>query len=665
MGAMRTAFGLAVSMLTASAAFAQGPAAPAKAPAIPPQPVVAAATAAPANGAHPLTAEDVETFLDGFVPIAMSRGGIIGTVVVVVKDGKVLVKKGYGLSDLKTRKPVDPDATLFRPGSVSKLFTWTAVMQQVEAGKIDLDADVNTYLDFKIPPRNGKPITMRDVMTHTPGFEEAIRGLITANPALGNNEANLKRWTPKRVFDAGTTPAYSNYATGLAGYIVERVSGLKFDDYIDQKILGPLQMHNSSFRQPLPDRLKPMMSTGYLDATKPPVPYEIVSLPPAGSLAATGTDMGNFMIAHLQNGKFGDGQIMKPETAIQMHETARSVMAPLNNMRLGFYQQDINGQRVITHGGDTMAFHSLLTLFLDQNVGLFQSVNTTGVPNGNFRQALFEAFADRYFPAPNTDTPYDPKLAAAQAKQIAGTYVTARGAFSNWAAVGSLLGQPKITANADGTVSLNMMKDGAGFPKRYAAIGPFLWREVGGHDRLGAKLVDGKVRFVSTDALSAIIVLEPVRPGINAGWLTPAAGAAVAALLGTVLLWPVAAIVRRRFGKPHGFTGQRLKSYRAVRISAILLLAVAGLWTFLMTTLFGPGGMEKMMAMDWLLITTQVLTNIAFVGGLGVALWHLWAVFKGPSGWFGKLWSVVLVLAFAVLLWFAWNGKLLAIGTNF
>lgn len=661
---MRAAFGVAVSMLMASAALAQAPTVPI-AKAVAPVPVQATPSATLPNGAHPLTAEDLESFLDGFVPIAMAKGGIVGTVVVVVKDGKVLVKKGYGYSDLKSRKPVDPEGTLFRPGSVSKLFTWTAVMQQVEAGKIDLDADVNKYLDFTIPPRNGKPITMRDVMTHTPGFEEAIRGLITADPAMGNNEENLKRWVPKRVFDAGTTPAYSNYATGLAGYIVQRVSGQKFDDYIDQHILAPLQMRNSTFRQPLPDRLKPMMSTGYLDPTKPAVPFEIVSLPPAGSLSATGTDMGNFMIAHLQNGAFGDGRIMKPETAIQMHETARSVMEPLNNMRLGFYQQDINGRRVITHGGDTLAFHSLLTLFLDENVGIFQSVNTTGVPNGNFRQALFEAFADRYFPAPNTDKPYDPKLAAEQAKQIAGTYSVARGAFSNWLAVGGLLGQQKISVNADGTVSLDMMKDGAGFPKRYAAIGPFLWREVGGHDRLGAKLVDGKVRFVSTDAVSAIIVLEPTPAGINSRWLLPAAGAALAALIGTVLLWPVSAIVRRRFGKPLGFTGQRLKAHRAVRIGAVILLVASAIWTFLLSTMFGPGGMEKMMAMDWLLILVQILSILGFVGGLGLALWNLWAVLKGPSGWFGKLWAVVLVLSFAVLLWFAWNSKLLAIGTNF
>ncbi len=90
----------------------------------------------------------------------------------------MLAQKGYGYSDVKTRKPVDPELTLFRPGSISKLFTWTAVMQQVEQGKLDLDADVNKYLDFEIPPRDGQPITLRNIMTHTAGFEEQLKGLM-------------------------------------------------------------------------------------------------------------------------------------------------------------------------------------------------------------------------------------------------------------------------------------------------------------------------------------------------------------------------------------------------------------------------------------------------------------------------------------------------------
>ena len=148
-----------------------------------------------------------------------------GAVVAVVKDGKIVTERGYGYSDVEKRTPVDPKLTLFRPGSVSKLITWTAVMQLVEQGKIDLDADVNRYLDFKIPPRDGKPVTMRNLMQHTAGFEEQAKGIMSEDPKAPRFEALLKQWVPQRVFAPGSTPAYSNYGASLAGYIVQRVSG--------------------------------------------------------------------------------------------------------------------------------------------------------------------------------------------------------------------------------------------------------------------------------------------------------------------------------------------------------------------------------------------------------------------------------------------------------
>ena len=164
----------------------------------------------PGAGSHALTKEDAEAWFDGFFPYALQRGDIAGAVVVVIKDGNILLPKGYGFADVAARKPVDPERTLFRAGSVSKLFTWTAVMQQVERGKLDLDADVNTYLDFKIPPRDSKPITVRNLMTHTAGFDENARALIVTNGKdLPPLDRPLKHWTPPRVTAAGSTPAYS------------------------------------------------------------------------------------------------------------------------------------------------------------------------------------------------------------------------------------------------------------------------------------------------------------------------------------------------------------------------------------------------------------------------------------------------------------------------
>ena len=247
-------------------------------------------TAAP-QGTPALTATDVDAWLDGYLPYAIARGNIPGAVVVVVKDGQVLTERGYGYSNVAKKTKVDPKLTLFRPGSISKLFTWTALMQQVEQGKVDLNADVNKYIDFKIPPYEGKPVTVLNLMTHTPGFEEAVKNLITLGPKEVPFDTLLKSWVPNRIYAPGTTPAYSNYGASLAGYIVQRTSGEPFDAYLEHHIFGPLGMAHSTFRQPLPANLKPLMAEGYVSGKDKPKGFEFVNAAPAGALSASGDDM--------------------------------------------------------------------------------------------------------------------------------------------------------------------------------------------------------------------------------------------------------------------------------------------------------------------------------------------------------------------------------------
>ena len=234
----------------------------------------------------------------------------------------------------------------------------------------------------------------------------------------------MKRWTPNRIFDVGSTPAYSNYATALAGYIVQRVSGQPFDDYVDQHIFKTLDMNHSSFRQPLAPELLAHMSKGYVTADAEARKYEFIPLAPAGSLAMTGDDMSHFMIAHLQDGRYGSSAILKPETAEMMHTTALTVIPPLHRMDLGFYEQDINGHKVIAHGGDTEYFHSDLFLYTKDNVGIFISMNSPGEQGaaGTIREQFFEKFSDRYFPAADADGQVDAKIAAEHAKMMVGLY---------------------------------------------------------------------------------------------------------------------------------------------------------------------------------------------------------------------------------------------------
>src|ERR1041384_5786288 len=458
---------------------------------------VTAAAAGPSSTDRPLTADDLAPWLDGYMPYALHTADIAGAVVTVVKDGQLIAARGYGWADIAHRKPVDPNLTLFRPGSVSKLVTWTAVMQQVEAGKLDLDADVNRYLDFQIPPRNGQPITLRQIMTHTAGFEEAIKDLITHDPKsvrpLGEY---LKRWTPRRIFDAGTTPAYSNWATCLAGYIVERVSGMPFDDYVDQRIFRPLDMKTATFRQPLPAHLAPLMATEYPRASEPARSFEIVVPGPAGSLSASGLDMAKFMIAHLDNGR----GVLSPQTAATMHQSPLdrinpvSLIPPLNRMELGFFETNINGREVIAHLGDTENFHTSLHLFVAEKVGLYVSFNSAGREGGAHvaRTQLFQDFADRYFPSAVTDGRVDAKTAGEHARLMTGQWQASRRPQSNFLDILNLFGQISVGVDGKDGLVIPSLKGASGAVQRWVEISPFVWRDENGHDRLAAKVVDGQ-----------------------------------------------------------------------------------------------------------------------------------------------------------------------------
>ncbi len=367
----------------------------------------AASSEIAAQGPAQLTTDDLTSFFDGMIPQQIAQDDIAGMVIAVVKDGKVIFAKGYGYSNVKEHTPVSPATTLFRVGSVSKLFTWTAVMQLVQQGKINLDTDINQYLDFHIPAAFGKPITMRDVMTHTPGFEEAIKDLITMNPKnIPSTSDYLKAHLPKQIFPPGSTGAYSNYGATLAGYVVQRLSGEDFDSYIEHHIFQPLGMTHATFRQPLPPNLAPDMSQGFLRASGGAKPFEIVVTVPAGALSVSALDITHFMIAHLQDGTYNGAQILDPATVKEMHSRQYAPDPHVNGMCLGFYEDSRNGHRVIAHGGDTIYFHSDLHLILDADTGLFVSYNSLGKA-GPPRGPLYKAFMDHYFPYTPPKPPTD------------------------------------------------------------------------------------------------------------------------------------------------------------------------------------------------------------------------------------------------------------------
>lgn len=617
-------------------------------------------SSSPAVPTAQMTAADIDTFLDGIVPIQLERDNIAGATIVVVKDGQILFTKGYGYADREKKIPVSPDETLFRPGSISKLFTWTSVMQLHQQGKLDLDRDVNEYLDFKIPDAFGKPITLKNIMTHTAGFEEQVKDLfVTGNepPDLGNY---VKTHIPTRIYPPGSTPAYSNYATALAGYIVERVSGRPFDAYVAENIFKPLGMNNSTFAQPLPADLAPKMSNGYRLASGKPEPFEMVTAYPAGSLSSTASDMAKFMLAHLQNGQFNGAQILKPETAQLMHSRLFGLDDAANGMCYGFYEGSSNGHRIIGHGGDTIAFHSDLHLIPDTGVGFFVSYNSAGKGDSSPRTVLWDAFLNRYYPY----TPQSQVLDSAKsdAQGVTGTYMVSRRSDTSFLRVASVIGEAKVSANEDGSVAVDALTEPSGQPKHWQEIAPLTFRDVNGQDVIVFKPdANGVMQLVVP---YPFMVFKRVGFWENSSILLPVLGLSLLVMFLTLVLTPVAWGVRRHYGQRLDLTGlERLLRWGTLVAFALDLICVIGL-----TSLVTYGLTHIEMFGDAKKIWFQLFQVIGILGALGTIV----VLYNAFQAWtsrdyriWGKLLASILALACLGFLWFAFVSSLLIPRSSF
>ena len=616
--------------------------------------IVSAQTPAPE-----LTAADVGAYLDGFIPAQIKRDDIAGVVVVVVKDGSILFSKGYGYADVKKKVPVSVDSTLFRPGSISKLFTWTAVMQQVEQGKLDLDRDVNTYLDFKIPDAFGKPITLRNLMTHSPGFEEVIKDLFVADPkqmpTLGQY---LSGHIPKRIFPPGETPAYSNYGTALAGYIVERAAGKPLTQYIEDSIFKPLGMSNSTFVQPLPQNLAPMMSKGYRVASEDPVDFEVVSAYPAGSLSSTGADMARFLMAHLNYGRLGDSQILREDTARKMYTRTLILDEAANAMCLGFYEENRNGLRIIGHGGDTVAFHSDSHLIHEKNVAFFISQNSGGKGEFSLRSAVWEQFLDRYFPSP-LNSNVKPE-GGKNAKAVSGNYQLSRRSDSFFRLAYALL-QSKVTPDGEDKIIIPDLKDLNGKPKKWREIRPFVFQEVDGQDILVFKDKNETKRLIIS---YPFMVFDRVSSLKSSMVVLVLIGFMLTIFLLTLILWPVAAIIRRRYAVRLDRTPQENRRRRLIRLVCaidLLLLIVYGL--------FVAEGFESISALtsknDVIINVFQAIAVLAAIASLYVIYLALKAWSNPARRFWGRLHDTAIAISCIIFVWVLFFGHLLDFSLNY
>jgi len=612
------------------------------------------------SGTHEMTAADIEAFLDGLVPLQIKHDDIAGATIAVVKDGKLLFAKGYGYADAEKKKPVSAQDTLFRPGSISKLFTWTAIMQLYEQGKLDLDRNVNDYLDFKIPDAFGKPITLKNIMTHTPGFEEQVKDLFRTDTSKLNLGEYLKTHIPARIYPPGTVPAYSNYATAVAGYIVERVSGRPFDQYIAENILKPLNMTHSTFTQPLPAELAPLMSNGYRLASDKAEPFEVINPFPAGSLSSSATDMAQFMMAHLADGELGGAHILKPETARLMHSRLFGLDDQANAMCYGFYEESRNGHRIIGHGGDTIYFHSDLHLVLDQKLGFFVSYNSAGRGDSPGRTNLWEAFLDRYYPYTATVT--SSPTARQDAQAAAGTYTLSRKSETSFLKTASLLGQFSVSPVGDGDIEVPQLTGTNGKPKRFQGVGPMTFLERDGQDKLIFKPdQNGRMEMILP---YPFFVGQRVGKLENGKLLLTVLGISLGLMLLTLILWPVGWFVRRHYARRLDVSPLEMLLRILVRVVFLLdLIFIAALFGL---TMYGLTHLEHFSDRGgrWFHLV-QIVGVIGAVGTL-VALANaaLAWISKRRTIW-GKLQATILLLACLGVLWFSFAGNLLHFSSTY
>ena len=608
----------------------------------------------PPSGEHQLTAEDVNAWLDGKLPDALKNGDIPGAVVSVVKDGQVVTTRGYGWADTGASggQPVavDPQTSLFRVASVSKIPTSIAAMQLVEQGKVDLDADISAYLDFEIERRLDEPLTLRDLLTHSAGFEERWKVA-----PMTDLEASVKSDPPVQVFAPGTTPGYSNYGMALAGYIVQRVSGQPFEAYVREHVLEPAGMTSSTYEQPLPKDMAGSLGPGYT-STGEEVPFELMGDFPAGSLTVSAPDFAAFMNAQLSRSL----KLLREETWEQMWspglgEDKLGNRAKAGEMGLGYFELSRHGRRIVEHSGDISGWHSKFELYPEEKTGIFISYNGDGNDSdssNNLREDLAQGFADRYFPG-ETVKASGSKDSAERARQVAGSYVPSRVPWASFAAAWvPALFPATIEHTGDGG-----LKDGE---TQLVEVEPWVWRQVDGRSAIAAQVEDGKVVSLSQGPALTLLPMTPVQQA-----LAPVFGVCLVLLLVVTVAWPIGALRRRRalkrgqeVGAPVPWLTRVARGGGAMALAAqltwILVLAV---FATIQSSIVGYG------ALAWVapvIRGAQVLQALGVVAVIPAAA-DLVIALRRRAGWRRVTMSAVLLAALVALAWWAWAGNALVL----
>jgi CubicO group peptidase (beta-lactamase class C family) len=566
------------------------PAARTPAPEPAPAPIAPPAPAARLSTGQPLPSAELEAFVDGVVKDAMAREHIAGATVSIVQNGQVVLKKGYGFSSLNPNRAVDPDRTLFRVGSISKTFTWIALMKEVEAGRIRLNQPVNLYLPEKVQVKDqgyDQPVLVANLMDHSSGFEDRALGQLMERDysRVRPLDLYLRQERPKRVHAPGAVSSYSNYGAALAGEAATYTSGKPYERLIEDEILVPLGMSHTTFREPhpvraglpgpMPERLMADISDGYRWTPTGFVrrDYEFLGqIAPAGGGSSTAGDMARYMLMQLGDGRLGDTVIYGPATAQAFRTPLRKTPLGVNGWAHGLMVFDLpGGHRGYGHGGATLSFLSNMVVAPDLNLGVFIATNTeTGRPLVNrLPERIVEHF---YVPPAPFPRPGSPELAQ-RAGDFAGYYLTTRRAYSGLEGfINQLGGGATVAVTHDGKL---VTTDNGGVktwvPEGAIDEGRFIASQ--GSERLAFDLADGGAKAFHGASGTQVFERAPF-------WRQPRALAILAALTAAAGLATLAGVVVRNRRE---FRENQVQSRASLvqNIQAVLwlvALALYGLW---------------------------------------------------------------------------------------
>lgn len=584
--------------------------------------------------------QELEAFVDNFFNEQMSKTHVPGAVISVVKDGKLFFAKGYGYANLEKKIPVEADKTLFRVASLSKLFTATAAMQLYERGQLDLDADVNQYLtDFKLKNPYSEPVTAARMMMHTDGTTVRRIGLAAHTEAemepLGDYLADHM---PPIVSRPGELYSYSSHSTALLGYVVEKISGTPFAEYIDKNILQPLKMRRSTFLQPLPPALADNLAVGYQHQSGnfKPVPFLYLNIAPAAAMSTTATDMANFMIAHLLRGRYENSRILEEDTVRLMHKTHFAHHPKLPGTSYSFRERLENNIRMIGHLGSLRGYSSSLTLMPDQNIGIFIASNSFSGIHGK----LLSQLLDHYFPVPDKPAPLKPlALTDEQLDRFTGTYRDVEYPRATFLKPSAVFKHINIKKGDNGT--LVIQTPGLFFlnnPQniKLIPVEPKLFQRAN-DDALtafGEAIEDegsNQIKFVFNPLWPKIGAYERV-PWYETAWVQLGLlGFCVLVFLSAFFIWPIRPLIRRLRGKNFQIERQPSRAWLLAGVVGTLnLVFIIGL----PLSLWLYGAWKLAYGVPAFAIAFLSLPPIATVLTLGLAVFTV-------LGWKNKYWSVI------------------------